>query len=553
MTRICMIHPMGVGSFCQQIYTSALLPTDTSSLINGILRAYTNSSMGKLVSLGSGYEALFSLEATEEPLEFSPRGDSSFHLRVLHGKKKFKVIKSCGGGISLIIGEDIRVDQIGILKGKTLVGKLLGQRVSITNLNVWIQLDYGKIFSRQVWKKKEGVMYDGEGLTQIGDSPKVPKVSMGHEGSTDLGTIVVVEKVKGRRLEVGELVVRDIFVSLITSLGCQEETKRDRVMDSSFFYFSSSHLQQLDLLWQKSTFSLGGLGTDALKEGVLTRVGRKSNLKHAQEKAMLFGWEFSALDVDGLSRGLITRWSQNISLINIFVVHPGPCTKVLCKGLDLAFTLLNVRVKEKVVAWVGERFRAGDCLLKEVELRLEEIYRGTPEGIFSLKITKEELLVVLNALQNEKIPGPDGWSVEFYLDFFELLGEDLLRVIEEVRLGVDSIMRCGQNIFLLEALVLQLQLLGRCTLDKITSPLDTTLWRQGSCSRGGILVVDQTLEGKRTYQMYFDHVVWKELEHHLGFQDLWKKGTLDGNFHEWFTKREPRSYRAAPYLVLWGI
>eukprot|EP01018_Ginkgo_biloba_P032610 Gb_14068 [translate_table: standard] len=684
--------------------------------------------------------------------------------------------------------------------------------------------DCGKIFSRQVWKKKEGVVYDGEGLTQTSDSPEIPKAGMGHEGSTDLRTTMAAEKVEGRRLEAGELVVGDISISLITSSGRQEETKRGREMDSAFFDFSPSHLQQLDLLWQKSAFSpgkstlrvsnlpessvdglvspvnhtpfsnctrletdldsypreegecpmtfegkedssklsddsitlprgefnsfedsgqgviiprkqggrhydlrprtathdtlvSGGLGTDALKEGVLTKVGRKSNLKHAQEKEvkevfqgdilirelkkLLFGWDFSALDADGFSGGLITGWSQNINLINVFAIHSGLCTEVFCKGLELAFTLLNVygpyeekqefwtnllstkwikfenliiaghlnltlhrgeiwgssatqdrladffldkfesvgwvdvepikvkptwtnntlgedgvskrldrflvhfellgrveryrswvdsyrcsyhfpiyfeigfsdpkprapykynpcwseefshslrRVKEKAMAWASERFRARDGLLKEVELRLEELYRGTPEGIFSLEektcvtelegkkckllsdrekhwriksmaiwlqqgdqntkyfhnyarfrenqytiweltgregnkvrgfkdlaafavqhfnelfkepdrinigeiikvvtyfprmvgnednailfreITKEELLVVLNALQKEKSPGPDGWSVEFYLDFFELLGEDLLRVIEEVRL-----------------------------------------------------------------------------------------------------------------------
>jgi hypothetical protein len=44
------------------------------------------------------------------------------------------------------------------------------------------------------------------------------------------------------------------------------------------------------------------------------------------------------------------------------------------------------------------------------------------------------LLVVLNTFQKDKSHGLDGWTVEFYLDFFELIGEDLLRVVEEVRL-----------------------------------------------------------------------------------------------------------------------
>ena len=37
--------------------------------------------------------------------------------------------------------------------------------------------------------------------------------------------------------------------------------------------------------------------------------------------------------------------------------------------------------------------------------------------------------------QKDKTSGPDGWTIEFFLDLFELLGEDLLRVIEDTRLS----------------------------------------------------------------------------------------------------------------------
>lgn len=41
---------------------------------------------------------------------------------------------------------------------------------------------------------------------------------------------------------------------------------------------------------------------------------------------------------------------------------------------------------------------------------------------------------MLSTFQKDHSPGPDGWTVEFYLDFFDILAEDLLCVVEEVRL-----------------------------------------------------------------------------------------------------------------------
>jgi hypothetical protein len=43
------------------------------------------------------------------------------------------------------------------------------------------------------------------------------------------------------------------------------------------------------------------------------------------------------------------------------------------------------------------------------------------------------LKVVLSSFKQDKIPGPDGLPIELYLGFYDLLEEDLLRVIEEVK------------------------------------------------------------------------------------------------------------------------
>jgi hypothetical protein len=47
--------------------------------------------------------------------------------------------------------------------------------------------------------------------------------------------------------------------------------------------------------------------------------------------------------------------------------------------------------------------------------------------------TKEEILKVIKGFTKEKSPGPDGRSVELYLHYFDLMGQDLLDDVEDSR------------------------------------------------------------------------------------------------------------------------
>jgi hypothetical protein len=49
-------------------------------------------------------------------------------------------------------------------------------------------------------------------------------------------------------------------------------------------------------------------------------------------------------------------------------------------------------------------------------------------------VSKEEVLEVLKGFAKDKSPGPDGWTVEFYLHFYDLVAKDLLDVVEESHL-----------------------------------------------------------------------------------------------------------------------
>jgi hypothetical protein len=48
-------------------------------------------------------------------------------------------------------------------------------------------------------------------------------------------------------------------------------------------------------------------------------------------------------------------------------------------------------------------------------------------------VKKEEIYEILKGFTRDKSPGPDGWTVEFFLNFFELVGQDLLEMVEESR------------------------------------------------------------------------------------------------------------------------
>lgn len=50
------------------------------------------------------------------------------------------------------------------------------------------------------------------------------------------------------------------------------------------------------------------------------------------------------------------------------------------------------------------------------------------------EVTLGELEATLKWFKRDKSPAPDDWSVEFYLAFFHILGEYLLKVVEECRI-----------------------------------------------------------------------------------------------------------------------
>jgi hypothetical protein len=49
-------------------------------------------------------------------------------------------------------------------------------------------------------------------------------------------------------------------------------------------------------------------------------------------------------------------------------------------------------------------------------------------------VSEKEVLEVLKGFPKDKSSGPDGWNVDFFLHFFDLVAKDLLEVVEETRI-----------------------------------------------------------------------------------------------------------------------
>ena len=62
-------------------------------------------------------------------------------------------------------------------------------------------------------------------------------------------------------------------------------------------------------------------------------------------------------------------------------------------------------------------------------------------------VSVDEIKNVLKLFQRDKSPGPDGWTVEFFSYFFDLVSVDLVQMVEESRM-FGNIPGCLNSTFL---------------------------------------------------------------------------------------------------------
>jgi hypothetical protein len=51
------------------------------------------------------------------------------------------------------------------------------------------------------------------------------------------------------------------------------------------------------------------------------------------------------------------------------------------------------------------------------------------------EVSKDELKEVLHNFQKDKSLGPDGWTMDFFVGLYDIIGKDILKVVEESRIN----------------------------------------------------------------------------------------------------------------------
>jgi hypothetical protein len=106
--------------------------------------------------------------------------------------------------------------------------------------------------------------------------------------------------------------------------------------------------------------------------------------------------------------------------------HDGNSVKGFKGPIKLGVQHFQHIYKEPVKENIGE-------IMKVVSYFPRMIEEEKNKSLFRVA-TKEELRRVLHTFQKDKSLGLDGWPAEFYLDFFEVLGDDILKVVEDIML-----------------------------------------------------------------------------------------------------------------------
>ena len=107
--------------------------------------------------------------------------------------------------------------------------------------------------------------------------------------------------------------------------------------------------------------------------------------------------------------------------------------------------------KDKIgVAHFENLFKASPQASIVEFIRVAQLVPKFVEEEYNLSLmeeVEEELKVARHSFQKDKSPGPDGWTIEFSIDLYDLLGADILKVVEDSRLS-RRILACFNSTFI---------------------------------------------------------------------------------------------------------
>jgi len=89
------------------------------------------------------------------------------------------------------------------------------------------------------------------------------------------------------------------------------------------------------------------------------------------------------------------------------------------------------------------------CLIQEIleaVSKFQHVFSFEMNQELAEEVTEAELLISLSSMKNGKIIGLDGFTIEFFKHFYDLIKEDLLMTIRESH-GVGNIHGCLKSTF----------------------------------------------------------------------------------------------------------
>eukprot|EP00253_Pinus_taeda_P036191 PITA_36191 len=96
-------------------------------------------------------------------------------------------------------------------------------------------------------------------------------------------------------------------------------------------------------------------------------------------------------------------------------------------------------ISSEAVRYFGNQYRRSEvCTIQDIIWGIDpfpQMFDGEQNDYIFQPITEEELLETMKSFKKDKCPGPDGWMIKFLIHFFDLIKQDLLRMVEASRIS----------------------------------------------------------------------------------------------------------------------